>query len=338
MFLSKRKNGYWYIFYQNSNQKKTCISTKSKFKREAISFLSNFRVELKQREKNKVIPITISQFRFHFLKYSESVHALKTTQVYVTTFNKLLEYFGDIQISDINKSKIQEYFQNRINRSSIYAARKDLICLSSSFNKAVSEKYLTENPCSGIKRYKIPEKQPLFFTEIDFNILLNVIDNKEIKELVIFAVGTGLRSMEILSLEWDQINLKDRTLILDNRHHITKSKKIRTIPLSVNALQILTGLGKTKISDLVFNIEPNKTNQNKLSTAFKKYVYKSKLNPNLKFHSLRHTFASWLIQRGAPIYEVSKLLGHSDLKTTEIYIHVGSEDMRNSINLISINN
>ena len=144
--------------------------------------------------------------------------------------------------------------------------------------------------------------------------------------------------MEILSLEWGQINFKDRTLILDNRHHITKSKKIRNIPLSVNAFQILTELEKIKSSNLVFNIQPDKTNQNKLSTAFKKYVYKSKLNPNLKFHSLRHTFASWLIQRGAPIYEVSKLLGHSDIKTTEIYAHLRSEDMRNSINLINIIN
>jgi len=338
MFLSKRKNGYWYIFYQNSNQKMTCISTKSKIKRDALLFLSNFRVELKQREANKVIPITISKFCFNFLKYSESVHTNKTTKVYKTTFNKLLEYFGDIQLSDISKSKIQSYFQDRVNNSSIYAARKDLICLSSAFNKAVDEKYLCENPCSDIKRFRIPEKQPLFFTEIDFKILLNAIDNKKIKDLVIFAVNTGLRQMEILALEWDQINFKDRTLILDNRHYITKSKKIRTIPLGINALQILTERERTKRNNLVFNIEPNQKNQNKLSKAFKRYVYKANLNPNLKFHSLRHTFASWLIQRGAPIYEVSKLLGHSEIKTTEIYTHIRSEDMRNSINLISINN
>lgn len=64
---------------------------------------------------------------------------------------------------------------------------------------------------------------------------------------------------------------------------------------------------------------------------FKKYVLKANINPKLHFHSLRHTFASWLVQAGVSIYKVSKLLGHSDVKTTEIYSHLRIEDLRNSV-------
>lgn len=62
---------------------------------------------------------------------------------------------------------------------------------------------------------------------------------------------------------------------------------------------------------------------------------KTSLNFKLNLHSLRHTFASWLVQRGVSIYEVSKLLGHSDIKITEIYSHLRAEDLRTSVNQLS---
>ena len=141
--------------------------------------------------------------------------------------------------------------------------------------------------------------------------------------------------MELLTLEWNQINFKDRFLILDNRNHITKSKKIRTIPLNIRAMQILTSRQIILNGDLIFTINGEGITQDSISKRFKKYVIASKLNPKLNFHSLRHTFASWLIQRGASIYSVSKLLGHSDVKVTEIYAHLRPEDLIDSVNKLN---
>ena len=58
---------------------------------------------------------------------------------------------------------------------------------------------------------------------------------------------------------------------------------------------------------------------------------KANLNPQLKFHSLRHTFASWLVQNGVSIYTVSKLMGHSQIQTTQIYSHLRMADYENSV-------
>jgi site-specific recombinase XerD len=72
-----------------------------------------------------------------------------------------------------------------------------------------------------------------------------------------------------------------------------------------------------------------------LSKLFKRYVLRADLNPKLKFHSLRHTFASWLVQKGVSIYEVSKLLGHSDIRVTQIYAHLTLDNLRSAVELLN---
>ena len=99
-------------------------------------------------------------------------------------------------------------------------------------------------------------------------------------------------------------------------------------------MQILNKRETCSDGSLVFTTNNEKFNQVHVSQRFKKYVLKSKLNPSLRFHSLRHTFASWLVQKGVSIYQVSKLLGHSDIKTTQIYAHLRNEDLQGAVDLL----
>lgn len=334
MYLSKRKNGVYYVFYNQPNGKRTCVSTGEKIKFEALKFLSNFETELKLRRKNKILPITLKDFTFEFLTYSETIHSPNTSKVFKVTFNYLAKFFGNPQLSEITASRLTEYFTDRI-KGTVFPARKDLINISSAFSYGVKQGYLQENPCHSFKRFKIPEKQPLFYSELQFDLLLNTIEEQDIKDIVIFALQTGLRQMELLTLEWRQINFKDRILILDNRNNLTKSKKIRTVPLSIKAMQILNSREINKKSESVFTLKGERITQKFISKKFKSYVIKAKINSKLNFHSLRHTFASWLVQRGVSIYEVSKLLGHSDIKVTEIYAHLKPENLRNAVELLN---
>ena len=335
MILTKRKNGRYYIVYSKPDGKITGISTRTKVKADALRFLSNFEKEIETRNIQKLKSISLSSFSKLFLSYSKSVHTPKTHKGYERTLSYLEKYLGEISLSEINYSQMSAYFEQRINSSSVYQVRNDLICINSFFNRAIAEGFILSNPCKDIKRFRIPQKQPLFFSELEFDLLLNKVIESDLKDLFVFAIQTGLRQMELLTLEWSQINFKDRFLILDNREHLTKSKKIRTVPLSLKALQILTERERTKTGNLVFTFEGKPIIQDFISRKFKSYVIESKINPKLKFHSLRHTFASWLVQKGVSIYHVSKLLGHSDIKTTEIYAHLRSEDLRASINLLN---
>ena len=334
MILSKRKNGFYYIFYFQTNGKRTRISTRTKLKNEALQFLSKFQSEIEKRKLSGITAKTILEFRKEFASYSESLHRPKTTKQFNAILKEFASYCQDMQLSEINSQSIDKYLQQKT-RVSLHTAQKHLAYLRSAFNKAVNDKYLLSNPFNKISNFKLPERQPLFIDEPSFQTLLRVIDNQDTKDIVIFAVKTGLRQMELITLEWNQINFKDKYLILDNNNYTTKSKKIRTIPLSIEAMQILGEREKKRNGELVFTFNGEKFVPEFLSKRFKKYVIEAKLNSKLKFHSLRHTFASWLVQKGVSIYHVSKLLGHANVETTEIYSHLRAEDLRSAINTLN---
>ena len=335
MILSKRSNGIYYVIYNQANGKRTRISTKSKMKVEALSFLSRFQKELDLRKNMKPVAVTLQVYCVKFLEYSKSVHTVLTHKGYDKTLSMLQEYLGKIALQEITPVMMSEYLEQRIKTSSVYQARKDLICINSLFNKAVAEDYIEVNPCRKIKRIKIPQRQPIFFSSEEFKCLLNKIQEEDFRDLITFAIYTGLRQMELITLQWSQVNFKDRYIILDNNANVTKSKRVRAIPLNIEALQILTHRERIEKTEYVFTYKSKKIKAEFLSKRFKKYVIKAKLNPKLKFHSLRHSFASLLVQKGVTIYEVSKLLGHADVKTTEIYSHLRAEDLRSAIDKLN---
>ncbi len=331
MFLTKLKNGYYYVYFIDVNGKRNKISTRTKGKSEARSFLITFQSTFSERKKEKLEPLTLKQFRWKFLKHSESYHSWKTTLDYKSTFNEMEEYFGNILLTEFTQRSIEEFIQMKIRKVSLHTGRRHLINIKAMFNKAVAYGFLESNPAKNIKRIKPPERLPLFFSKEEFDSLLKVIDNQDWKDLVEFAVNTGLRQMEILNLHRRQFNKRDRLIILDNHYHTTKSRKIRNMPLNSRAYEIVSSRVTNAEGDLIFTLDGERILQDNLQDKFRKYVEAAELNTKLTFHCLRHTFASWLVQKGVSIYEVSKLLGHADIKTTQIYAHLRSDDLRNAV-------
>ena len=89
---------------------------------------------------------------------------------------------------------------------------------------------------------------------------------------------------------------------------------------------------------MVFTLNGREVYPNWISAKMKQYVVDASIGlpKKLHFHSLRHTFASWLVQDGVSIYAVKELLGHSDVKTTQVYSHLQPEQMHNEVNRIHI--
>ncbi len=334
MFLTKLKNGYYYVYFIDINSKRNKISTRTKIRSEAKKFLISFQSTFNERKREKLEPLTLKQFRWKFLKHSESIHAWKTTLDYKSTFNEMESYFGNILLTEFTHRSIEEFIQMKIRKVSLHTGRRHLINIKAMFSKAVAHGYLESNPAKNIKRIKPPERLPLFFTREEFDELLKVIDNNDWRDIVEFAVNTGLRQMEILNLHKRQFNKQDRLIILDNHYHTTKSRKIRNMPLNTRALEIVSSRVANAKGELVFTLDGERMLQDNLQDKFRKYVAAAELNPKLTFHSLRHTFASWLVQKGVSIYEVSKLLGHADIKTTQIYAHLRSDDLRNAVEML----
>lgn len=335
MILSKHKNGYYYVYYFNEQNVRKSITTKCKIKSEALKFLSSFEKELELRRQQKLADVPFTNYCEQFLRFSLVNHTSKTTIGYKAAIAFVKKYLGETPIKSITASKMNQYFENRLETSSVYQARKDLICMKSLFNRAMSEGIILKNPCNEIKPFRLPEKQPLFLTEIELEILEKNIDNKDIRDIVVFASQTGFRQMELITLQWNQIDFKQGLAILNNQSHLTKSKKVRSIPLSLKAQQVLTQRQINNTSNLVFTYNNKTFNPDYLSRRFKKYIIDSNFNSKLKFHDLRHSFASNLVRKGVPLFTVSKLLGHSKVSVSEIYSHIQADDLRSAINKLN---
>jgi integrase len=203
------------------------------------------------------------------------------------------------------------------------------------FNVARKWGYININPFTTVTRAK-PQEKRLFMTEGEIGILLDGIgsairdalrrvDASTYSLFGLFAeflLNTGLRRNEALTLKPQHVDLAKGVLYIEK----TKDKKIRVVPLNGRSKEIVKSLGDELFSKLT-------TTQ--VTHIFARLSQRAGLT-GFKLHSLRHTFASVLVARGVDLYTVSKLLGHTDLKTTMVYAKVGMELMQNAVDRIQI--
>ncbi len=111
---------------------------------------------------------------------------------------------------------------------------------------------------------------------------------------------------------------------------------MRLVPLNEAALAVVRSGQGLSPSDLVFTKNDEPINEEWLTHAFKKAVIRANLPAGLHFHSLRHTFATWLVQRGATLYEVQTLLGHSSSQMMEVYSHLQPGHLHSTVNRLDV--
>jgi integrase len=184
----------------------------------------------------------------------------------------------------------------------------------------------------------VPEKIPVHFTKDQFRVLLSATKEPLLRDVFAFATVTGMRQGEILSLTWSDVDFQRRLITVQSSgRHLTKTGKVRTIPISDSAFSILsTRALVSSSSGLVFHRKGLPLSQTFVGHRFKKIVRMAKLDETLHFHSLRHTFATWLVQEGVSIYEVQKLLGHSSITVTQVYSHLAASQLEAAVSKISL--
>lgn len=336
MFLSKRKcNGYYYLYYQNEIGKIQRITCKTKKKREAIKFLREFDIE-----KNSLIHSKrkMSDLRDEYIEYSKSVHSPKTHKDIKFAFSEFIRIIGDLQLVKVDIKSIEKFLSIRKEQSSIWAACRHYTILASALERAKAWNYIQDNPFRQVKKPKPPEILPAYFSKEDIGTLLNSIDNPDIKELTLFGLFSGMRLGEILQLKWIDVDLDRKVIFVKNSDTFrTKSGKIRVIPMNEELYRMLSLKRQSgHHADFVFHKNGKPYRDEYVSKTFKKHVRRSGINDRLHFHSLRHTFATWLVQQGTSLYEIQKLLGHQDIKTSMIYSHLQPETLHNTVNKLTI--
>lgn len=273
---------------------------------------------------------------------------LSTRELTLTSFNRdksryavhLQQYWHGRSLESIKTADIIGYTQHLLNKG--LSAQTVKLCLSQ-LRRIMRRAKKMELYDGSIPYFEMPKTDSIRYRYLEreeANILLSQLhDMSELwHDIALLSLNTGMRAGEIFSLRGENVNFFQKTIILN----ITKSGRQRLVPLNKAALDVMIKHKKSPSKLIFHQISSPNTPFMKVSKIFRYAVNKCGLNTGISdnrnkvvFHTLRHTFASWLVQDGETIYVVSKLLGHGSVKVTERYAHLAPEQGRTAVDRIS---
>jgi integrase len=249
--------------------------------------------------------------------------------------NHLVTKLGGKRMSAISPPDVAVFVEAM--KAAKYApgtCNRALVLLRYGFELALRWKVLgiESNPVKEIKNLKDDNKIERFLTQDQTVRLLAAVrqsENEMLQHIVLFLIYTGARKREVLDAKWQDIDWNQKSWRIPK----TKSGKIRHVPISSGALELLGNLKlrlevSTQIAvNLNAHIFANpKTGEPYVSFFFSWNAARIRAGlPDLRVHDLRHSFASFLVNAGRSLYEVQELLGHADIRTTSRYAHLSRE-------------
>jgi integrase len=276
---------------------------------------------------------TFEELKDRYMKEHSTIYKTpKSSLRDISSFKHLSGFFSGLTLAEITPARISEYKSLRRTEGAKPATlARELEVLRHALNLAVREwEWLDKNPFEKVKIEKVNNKVERWITPEEELRLLDV-SSPWLREIIIFALNTGMRQDEILSLKWSQVDLFRRTLtILES-----KNKEKRTLPLNQTVMELLKSKRKViSISGYVFTSQTGtKIHARNLLRAFYSARKKAGLE-DVRWHDLRHSFATRLVQSGINLYVVKELLGHKTLTMTMRYAHHYPESLRHGVEIL----
>lgn len=244
----------------------------------------------------------------------------------------ILPRFGAKHLDEITTSLLtQAHLDLRAKGYALASANKIPILFKIMFNLAKKKNIqgAQSNPANGVVLFNPNNAKERYLSAAETQRLYEVLDrseNTQLKHIVTLLLMFGCRKRELLDAEWSHFDLERRNW----RIPMSKNGKARNIPISAKALEILNSLPRWKGCPYVV---PNPATKKPFGNLYYPWdkIRKEAGMPDLRMHDLRHTFASNLVNSGQSIYVVSKLLGHSQIKTTARYSHLADETLLSAV-------
>ena len=253
---------------------------------------------------------------------AEVVPLMRGADTEAYRLRNVLAQLGDLTVASLSPQVSATYRDSRLKAVAPSTVLRELNSLSSMLNHARREWGIgISNPVVGVRKPTAPQGRSRRLEEGEERRLMEVLSgsrvrNPWVKPVVQLALETAMRRGELLSLQWQDIDVANRTAHLP----VTKNGCTRDVPLSVKACEVLAGLPRS-IDGSVFPIT---------SEAFKQAFSRACLNAkiaDLHFHDLRHEATSRLAQRLPNVIELAAVTGHHDLKMLQRYYHVSASDL-----------
>lgn len=204
---------------------------------------------------------------------------------------------------------------------------KELTLLKHMFTKAVEWGHVKQHPAKPVRLLKEPPGRLRYLTLEELTRLLDACA-PHLNAIALTAVHTGMRRREILSLRWQDVDLRKRTMTLTK----TKNNEPRILPMNAELVQVLRSLPRHVDSPYVF-CDREGMSYDRIDNGFRRACKRAGIQ-DCRFHDLRHTFASHLVMRGANLRSVQELLGHKTAKMTTRYTHLSTPHLQKTVSLL----
>lgn len=270
-----------------------------------------------------------------YLKYVRK-YSNDTINSYHNNLTKFNHYLGKKELCNVSNSDIESFINENSNLDHKTIAHY-ITVLNSFYKYLLDSEYIKANPIETIKHPKINAHLPAFLTEDEIRTLLDINLNTNYdyrnKAMLETLFATGIRISELVNLKIQDIDLESGILKV-----MGKGSKERLIPVDDVALTHLKNylnsyryslLKKNKNTDYLFiNNLGNQISRVGFYKIIKSEAIRANIKKDISPHTIRHTFATILLKNGADLRVIQELLGHSDIKTTQIYTHLIKEQLK----------
>lgn len=343
--VKKLNKGYEASFSKGSGCNRVRINRRFKTKTEAIAFIAE--QTLKHNSNGKLFRrrLLISAYLKYWLKFEKNNISEETLHTYKTTINHVQLVLPRIKMHEINRRIIQSAINLLSQRYAHETVRKDVSHLKAMFRAAVRMGDIHKNPMEDITvpadRFRQKSIDEKVMPESDFKKIKNYLLNYDYHEkdcnrlVVLLIIFTGIRVGEALGLSVENVDFKNNSILINQSWKtITKTvgttktpNSVRKLPVQSKVLQKMKNwryLGHTtqdgSNGKLFFQTFDGRFLQPaSINACYQGLQKKLKIAGNYSIHTVRHTIASLLLEKGADIVQVSRLLGHSSPKITATY-------------------
>ena len=203
--------------------------------------------------------------------------------------------------------------------------RQAYFALKFFYNHVLHERFDEEIPLA-----KKKEKLPVVLSRDEVKRMIYGTQNIKHRLVLMFLYYAGMRLNEVRNIRWEDVDFEREIIHIK----VAKGDKERVVFLHPNLKNTLEIFGKKPSGYIFISQRGGKYSPKSIQLIVKNAANRAKINKNVTPHTLRHSFATHLLEGGADIRYIQQLLGHKHLKTTEIYTHVANKDIKNLASLI----
>ncbi len=245
-------------------------------------------------------------------------YSWRTVKAYTNTFRAFVRYYDDIKPSQISRKQINDYIAHLIRNRHITESYQNQIC--SAIKMFYCEVVMQSEKVEGLVQAKKPQKLPQVLTEEEVVRLLRAMDNLKHQTILAVIYSAGLRLGEVIKLKITDLQPEQHRIFVRD----AKGKKDRcTILADRTAAMLKTYMSLySPIHWLFEGSDGGQYSERSVQAVFTQAKERSRINPLATTHTLRHSFATHLLEKGVDLRYIQDLLGHESSKTTEIYTHI----------------